>query len=204
MYEYEKSALGVTIQTHEKGRYILPSETSLAQWPKVETEIDNIFCGCYQNSPREEILRRTIPYDMEIHTPNNTFVCWCEPKTSNLALACPESVHQGTDPRDPWRIRRCTEWREQWEAQAAEMIATPEFRDRLTENVLDIAGITGLERMRAKNAEFILVITEREKRARALMIAGGAVVLVSAGILSLRYFAKRSKAKRARKTKGEK
>lgn len=203
MYEYNKSALGVTIQEHPKGRYILPSATSLAQWPKVETEVDNVFCGCYQNAPREEILRRAIPYTMEIQTPNNTFVCWCEPRTSNLTLACPESVHQGTDPRDPWRIRRCTEWREQYEAQVAEMIASPGFRDQVTENVLDIAGITGLERMRTKSAEFILVIAEREKRARALKIAGGVVLLASAGILSLRYFVKRSKkAKKAKK--GEK
>jgi hypothetical protein len=198
MYEYNKSALGVTVQTHEKGRYILPSETSLAQWPKVETEIDNIFCGCYQNSPREEILKQSIPYVMEIHTPNNAFVCWCEPRIGNIN--CPESVHQGADIHDPWRHRRCAEWEENWQAQAAEMISTPEFRERLTENVLDIAGITGLERKRAKTAEFMLVISERERRARALMIAGGAVVLVSAGILSLRYFAKRAK----KAKKGEK
>ena len=198
MYEYNAGTLGSTITTHPKGRYITPTARSLSPWPKVETEIDNIKCGCYQNAPREEILRRATPYTMEIQTPNNVFVCWCEPKIGNIN--CPESVHGGADPHDPWRIRRCKEWEAGWEVQAAEMVASPEFRARVTENVLDIAGITGLERIRAKDAEFILLIAEREKRARALKIAGGAVVLVSAGILSLRYFVKRAaKAKKAKK-----
>lgn len=190
MYEYSKGTLGA-VTRHEKGRYIPPTETSLSPWPKVETEIDNIKCMCYQNAPREEILSRSVPFVMEIHTPNNAFVCACEPRIG--ARDCPEEIHGGADPKDPWRHRRCADWRESRVSQAAEILSTPEFRERLTENVLDIAGITGLERTRAKDAEFMLLVVEREKRARAIKIAGGVVLLASAGVLSLRYFVKKAK-----------
>lgn len=178
MYEY--SALG---------RYIQPTATSAFRWPIVETELSNIKCRCYENAPREEILRWMVPKSMEIHVPGHVFVCSCTPRTS--ILDCPEEVHQGTDIRDPWRQRRCREWRENWEVEASNIIASEGFRDAMTELVLDEAGITGWRRLFAKSAEFVQVIEEREKRARAIKIAGGALLVASAGVLTWRYLQKR-------------
>ena len=192
MYEYKPAALGGTTIRHEKGTYFLPGETTAFQWPLVTTEHNNISCRCYQNAPREEILRWMVPKAMEIHVPGDVFVCNCTPQTG--ALDCPEEVHQGTDPKDPWRQRRCQEWRENWEVEAANIIGSEEFRDAITENVLDIAGITGWKRLLANSAEFVQVLEEREKRGRAIKIAGGAVLALSAGVLTWRYLKKRKEA----------
>lgn len=181
MYEY--SALG---------RYTQPSATSASPWPIVETELNNIRCTCYENAPREEILRWMVPKSMEIHVPGHDFVCSCTPK--NGILDCPEEVHEGADIEDPWRHRRCREWRESWEFEAANIVASEGFRDAMTEQVLDEAGITGWRRMLAKSAEFVQIVEEREKRARMIKITGGLVLMASAGALTWRYLKNRKEA----------
>jgi len=161
-------------------RYIPARPTSrIAPWAAVETTVQNIRVKCYQNAPREEVLREMVPYTMEISVPGNNFIC-----LGNPIQECPESVHRGTDPKDPWRQRQCAAWRQTWERQAADIIASQDFRNQVTENVLNIAGISAWQRVLAKPAEFLQVVEERERRERSIKIlsvlafaAGGGVIL---------------------------
>jgi len=149
--------------------YRPPSMTRrVAPWAIAEVVVNGIKCRCYQDAPREEIVRTSVPYSMEIlNWLGPTFVCSCMPDTN-----CPESVHQGASTRDPWRQRRCQEWREGRELSAAAEIASQGFRDQVTEQVLNVAGITGLQRRFAKGAEFVQVLEERERRERPIKVIG--------------------------------
>lgn len=164
-------------------RYVPGSSSSrVAPWPSVHTRVQNIRVKCYHNAPREEVLREMVPYTMEISTPGNNFIC-----IGNPIQECPESVHRGTDPKDPWRQRQCAAWRQTWERQAADIIASQDFRDQVTENILNIAGIPAWQRALAKPAEFIQVLEEREGRERAIKIASILALAAGGGVILWSY-----------------
>jgi hypothetical protein len=182
MYEYARkrhipSAISTGLGVD---RYIPYSATrTVAPWAIAETTVQNIDVKCYHNAPREEVLRKQVPYTMEISVPGNNFVCIGNPNQE-----CPESVHQNADIKDPWRQRQCATWKQDWERQAADIIASEGFRNQVTENVLNLAGISGWRRWFTKPAEFIQVLDEKERRERAIKImalvafaAGGGAIL---------------------------
>jgi len=138
------------------------------------TNVQNIAVQCYDNAPRERVVTSRVPYTMELSVPGHHFIC-----IGNPGQECPESVHRNTDPNDPWRHRQCAAWRETWERQAADIIASAEFRKQVTENILDAAGITGWRRWFTSPAEFVQVLDERERRERAIRIA--AIIALAAG-----------------------
>jgi hypothetical protein len=182
MYEYaRKRHIASAISTGlGADRYVPPNPRSqVAPWAKAYTTVQNITVTCYHNAPREEVLRKQVPYTMEISVPGNNFIC-----ISNPDQTCPESVHQGTDIKDPWRQRQCAAWKQDWEQQAANIIASEGFRNQVTENILDLAGISGWRRWFTKPAEFLQVLDEKERRERAIKImalltfaAGGGTIL---------------------------
>lgn len=172
-------------------RYIPFSETRrVAPWAVAEVSLENINCRCYHNAPREEVLRASVPYTMEISVPGHNFICSC-----NASTTCPQEVHQGAHQRDPWRERRCAEWREQWLQEGADLIASPGFREAMSEKVLDVAGITGWRRSLVKPAEFLQVIEERERRERPIKAFAVITLAVGGGALFWTWLRKRKKAR---------
>lgn len=177
MYEYAKKRFIPSAADTSLGAdsYRTASTTSqLAPYAVARTSVQNIDVHCYENMPREQIVARQVPYTMELSVPGRSFVCIGNPNQD-----CPASVHRGTDPKDPWRQRQCAAWRTDWEREAAGIIASQAFRDQVTTNILNAAGITGWRRWFTKNAEFVQVLDEKERRERAIKIA--AVVALAAG-----------------------
>jgi len=181
MYEYKKQ--NGALQGLGVDRYVPGSASSqLAPWATAYTTVQNIDVKCYHNMPREEVLRRMSPYTMEISTPGNHFIC-----IGNPDQECPESVHRNTDPKDPWRQRQCATWRQGWEQEAANIIASQEFRSQVTENILDAAGITGWRRWFTKPAEFIQVLDEKERRERGIKIFALVTIAAGGGFVFWKY-----------------
>ena len=173
----------------------VPTADRPVPWGVAEVGLRDIKCRFYHNAPRELVVSQSLPYTMEITAGDDTFIGSCQPRTE-----CPAAVHQGASIKDPWRQRVCRAWREQWERDAANIIADPEFRANVSERVLDVAGITGLARYRAKPAEFLEVVGEREARETPiklfafLALAGGGALLT---FLQVRKWAKRRRQARA-------
>jgi hypothetical protein len=170
------------------------SERVRAPWAVVEVGLRNILCRFYQNAPRELIIPGSLPHTMEISVPGNTFSGSCHPRQ-----LCPEEVHQNAPARDKLRERRCAEWREQWDREAANIIADPEFRANITERVLDVAGITGAGRFLTKPAEFVEVIQEREARETSIRLVAFIFLAGAGGILTFNAVRKYAKKRAARK-----
>jgi len=169
-----------------------------APWAVADVSLRNIRCRFYHNAPRELVLTGSMPYTMEIGVPGHRFVGSCHPREE-----CPEEVYQGADPKDPWRIRRCKEWRDQWNQEAANIIADPEFRANITERVLDVAGIQGASRLLTDQAEFLEVVQEREARERPIKMIAFIFLAGAGGILTFnavrKYVKKRAARKEAKK-----
>lgn len=172
----------------------VPSARHPVPWGVAKVGLRNIDCTFYQNSPRELVVQMSKPYTMEISTPRDHFIGFCHPN-----VACPEEIHQGASVRDPWRGRQCAAWKQQWEQQAAGIIADEEFRKNVTERVLDVAGITGTDRYRVKPAEFLEVVQERETRERPVKLIAFIVLAASGGILTFGYVRKLVKRRAAKK-----
>jgi hypothetical protein len=178
MYEYAKkrfipSSVSTGLGTD---RYI-PNATRTSSRPfdaVARTNVQNIDVQCYENMPREQIVTKQVPYTMELSVPGHSFVC-----IGNPDQECPASVHRNTDPKDPWRNRQCATWRQGWEQQAAGIIASQGFRNQVTENILNVVGITGWRRWFTKPAEFVQVLDEKEHRERVIKVA--AVLALAAG-----------------------
>ena len=172
----------------------VPSTRYPVPWGVVNVGLRNIDCRFYQNAPRDQVIPQSMPYTMEISLPGNHFVGFCQPNET-----CPEEVHQGANVRDPWRTRRCAAWREQWDQEAANIIADEEFRRNVTERVLDVAGITGASRYLVKPAEFLEVVQEREAREAPIKLFAFIFLAASGGILTFNYVRKKVKERAARK-----
>ena len=179
-------------------RYYPPSERRRAYWGTARVFLENINCTCYHNAPREEVLRASLPYTMEISLPGHSFLCSCHPD-----MVCPPEVHEGAYLQDPWRIRRCSAWAEQWRQDANALISSPGFRDEMSRRVLDVAGITGWRRNLVKPAEFLQVIQEREKRERPIKIFAVLTLSLGSGVLFWTWLRNRKKAKEAMGPEGE-
>jgi hypothetical protein len=177
MYEYAHKRFIPSMTSDGLGAdSYTPASTSGRGTPYAvaRTNVQNIDVHCYENMPREQIVARQVPYTMELAVPGRSFVC-----IGNPSQDCPASVHQGTDPKDPWRQRQCATWRETWERQAADIIASEAFRTQVTENILSVAGVSGWRRWFTRGAEFVQVLDERERRERVIKIA--AVLALAAG-----------------------
>lgn len=150
-----------------------------APWAVAEVGLRNINCRFYQDAPRELVLSGSMPYTMEISVPGHNFIGSCHPRQE-----CPEEIHQGADPKDPWRIRQCKEWRDQWNQEAANIIADPGFRANITERVLDVAGIQRAGRLLTDQAEFLEVVQEREAREKPIKLLAFIFLAGAGGILT--------------------
>jgi len=163
-------------------------------WAVAEVGLRNIRCRFYQDAPRELVLTGSMPYTMEISVPGHNFIGACHPRQD-----CPEEIHQGAHPRDPWRISRCSAWKEQWDQEAATIIADPEFRANITERVLDVAGIQGAGRLLTKQAEFLEVVQQREAREAPIKLFAFIFLAGAGGILTFNAVRKYVKKRAARK-----
>lgn len=172
----------------------IPTVKYPVPWAAIWVGLRDINCRFYQDAPRGQVISASMPYTMEISVPGHNFIGSC-----GASMDCPTSVHQNARPRDPWRIRRCNEWKEGRKEAAAQIIADPEFRANLTERVLDIAGITGLDRYRVSQAEFLEVVQEREARERPIKLFAFIFLAASGGILTFNYVRKVVKRRAARK-----
>lgn len=206
-------------QTGPQGRYIpargidpatgqpVMSEGQPAPWAVVDVRLQQINCRFYENAPREMVLPETLPHTMEVTTPGRRFIGACHP-----TQACPPEVHEGARPGDPWRDTRCRQWLTNWNEHAPNVIASPEFREELTDSILSIANVTGTKRALVKPAEFLEVIYEREAKEKPIRVFSFIVLAASGGILTFqlvrnavkkRAAEKRAK-KKAKKRKGTK
>ena len=180
MYEYaRKRFIPSTVSTGfgaDTYRAASSTTSSLTPYAIARTNVQNIAVHCYENMPREQILATQVPYTMELSVPGRNFTC-----IGNPSQECPESVHRGTDPKDPWRQRQCAAWRQTWERQAADIIASQGFRDQVTENILNAAGVTGWRRWFTQGAEFVQVLDEKERRERAIKITAFVALAAGAG-----------------------
>lgn len=158
-------------------------------WAIADTVVQGISVRCYQNAPREQILTRQVPYTMEISYPGGNFVCIGNPTTA--FLTCPESVHQNADPKDPWRIRQCAAWKEALPQQMADLVATEDFRKQVTDNILNVAGISAFGKLFAKPAEFVQVVEERERREGAIKVVSILALAAGGGVILWKYLKRR-------------
>ena len=182
MYEYLKKR-HIDSLSMGTDRYVQANTNSaVAPWARAETTVQNVDVRCYHNAPRELVLQQMVPYTMEISAPGNNFICIGNPRQE-----CPESVHQNADPKDPWRINQCAAWKSGWERDAADIIASQEFRNQVTENVLNLAGISGWRRWFAKPAEFVQVLEEKESRERGIKIFALVAVAAGGGVILWRH-----------------
>ena len=194
MYEYAKkrfipSSVSTGLGTDSYTPANLASR--VAPYAIAETKVQNINVRCYENAPREQIVTKQVPYTMELSVPGHSFVC-----IGNPDQECPASVHRNTDPKDPWRNRQCATWRQGWEQQAAGIIASQGFRNQVTENILNVVGITGWRRWFTKPAEFVQVLDEKESRERVIKIAAVLALAASGGAILWTFLTKKGSLKR--------
>ena len=171
----------------------IPSEKYPYPWGVAEVGLRDIKCKFYHNSPRELVANMSFPYVMEIRAGDHHFIGNCNPN-----MMCPASVHQNAPARDPFRERRCAEWKEGRQEEAARIIADPEFRANITERVLNIAGIAPT--LGVKPAEFLEVVIEQEARERPIKTLATIGLIASAGILTFVYVRKWAKKRQAKKS----
>jgi hypothetical protein len=166
------------------------------------TEGADLSCVCYEDMPREEARSIGVmhaeeleytetPYALEVHLIGHHYICDC--RTTVPPGRCPPSIHQGADPADPWRKRRCNEWIENTKQQAAEVIGSKTFRQQLAQKVFEISGLQKWRGTFLPPAEFTQVLAEKAERAKPIKIIAPIVIAAAGSVIIWKTIRKRKK-----------
>jgi hypothetical protein len=177
--------------------------TDYYPFARIIVNFNNIFedvllhCVCYENMPREEITDIRLsseqldfignPYTLEVHPIGHSYVCDCRTKITG----CPESVHRGADPRDPWRQRQCADWEERINKEIADTLSTKNFRKVLAQRVFKTSGLQSWRGTFLPPAEFTQVLIEREVRAKPYKVIAPLVIAVAGSVIAWQIIRKK-------------
>lgn len=158
----------------------------VAPYPRLTMNVAGIGTVCYQGMPRTDLPPDSLPYALEIHPIGTTFICTCNGLRPAVSL-CPQEVHQGASPLDPWRREKCNQWVAAQTLKNNELLTTVSFRKQLAKQAMDLVGVPGWRRWFAGPAEFTTVLREKEIRERPIKIVAPMILLASGVYLIWRY-----------------